>query len=78
MQLKPCPVPSIKGFPVCLHIYILELLQKHAYSNILKISPSKNCMFSDKNSDSFHISAQNIDCRYSLEPLRWAEISRIR
>ena len=24
--------------------------------------------FSDKNSDIFHISAQNIDCGYSLEP----------
>ena len=24
-----------------------------------------------KNSDSFHISAKNIDCRYSLEPPRW-------
>ena len=24
--------------------------------------------FSDKNSDIFHVSAQNIDCGYSLEP----------
>ena len=24
-----------------------------------------------KNSDNFHISAQNIDCGYSLEPPRW-------
>ena len=45
-------------------------LRKHAYSNILKISPPKNWKFSDKNSDLFHISAQNIDCRYSLEPPR--------
>ena len=29
---------------------------------------SKNWKFSDKNSDIFQISAQNIDCRYSLEP----------
>ena len=30
---------------------------------------TKNGKFSDKkNSDIFHISAQNIDCRYSLEP----------
>ena len=47
---------------------------------------SKNWKFSDKNSDSFHTSAQNIDCMYSLEPPRrggsneypqsifWAEI----
>ena len=31
---------------------------------------TKNENFSDKNSDIFHISAQNIDCRYSLEPPR--------
>ena len=28
----------------------------------------KNWKFSDKNSDVFHISAQNIDCGYLLEP----------
>ena len=31
---------------------------------------SKNWKFSDKKSDIFHISAQNIDCGYSLEPPR--------
>ena len=31
---------------------------------------TKSCKFSDKNSDIFHISAQNIDCGYSLEPPR--------
>ena len=32
----------------------------------------QNCKFSDKkkNPDNFHISAQNIDCGYSLEPPR--------
>ena len=34
------------------------------YHQKLKVS------FSDKNSDIFHISAQNIDCGYSLEPPR--------
>ena len=29
---------------------------------------TKTWKFSDKNSDLFHISAQNIDCGYSLEP----------
>ena len=43
-------------------------LRKHAYSNTLKILPPKNGNFSDKISDIFHISAQNIDCGYSLEP----------
>ena len=31
---------------------------------------NKNWKFSDKNSDILHISAQNIDCGYSLEPPR--------
>ena len=31
---------------------------------------SEKCKFSDKNSDIFRISAQNIDCGYSLEPPR--------
>ena len=43
-------------------------LRKHAYSNILNILPPKNEKFQIKNSDIFHISAQNIDCGYSLEP----------
>ena len=41
---------------------------KHAYSNIKNISPPKTESFETKNSDIFHISAQNIDCGYSLEP----------
>ena len=49
---------------------ITQALRKEAYSNILKILPPKNRKFSDKNSDIFHISAQNIDCGYSLEPPR--------
>ena len=45
-------------------------LRKHAYSNILKILLPKNENFQLKHSDIFHISAQNIDCGYSLEPPR--------
>ena len=45
-------------------------LQKYAYSNILKILPPKYENFQIKNSDILHISAQNIDCGYSLEPPR--------
>ena len=43
-------------------------LRKHAYSNILKILPRKKKNFQIKNSDFFHIAAQNINCGYSLEP----------
>ena len=32
---------------------------------------TKKWKFSDKKSDISHISAQNIDCGYSLEPPRW-------
>ena len=44
-------------------------LRKHAYSNVLEISQPKKWKFS--NSETFHISVQNIDCGYSLEPPRW-------
>ena len=43
-------------------------LRKHAYSNVMKILPPKNENFQIKNYDILHISAQNIDCGYSLEP----------
>ena len=43
-------------------------LQKQAYSNIKKISSPKPENFQIKICDDFHISAQNIDCGYSLEP----------
>ena len=45
-------------------------LRKHVYSIILKSLPPKIENFQIKNSDIFHISAQNIDCGYSLEPPR--------
>ena len=44
----------------------LKSLRKHAYSNKLKFLPTKNENFQIKNYDIFHISAQNIDFRYSL------------
>ena len=52
-------------------------LRKHAYSNTLKILPPKNENFQIKNSDIFHISAQNIDCGYSSEPPRRGRFQRV-
>ena len=46
-------------------------LRKHDYSNILQFLLPKNENFQIKNSDIFLISAQNIDCGYSLEPPQW-------
>ena len=58
--------------PILLFLHAPKSLQKHAYSNILKILPQKkNWNFSDKKFfDIFHISAQNVNCEYSLEPPR--------
>ena len=46
----------------------LFTFQKLAYSNTLRILPSKSGNFQMKNSGSFHISAQDIDCWYLFEP----------
>ena len=48
-------------------IYITKTRLFKYTENIL---PPKKWKFSDKNSDIFHISAQNIDCGYSLEQPR--------
>ena len=55
---------------VNLQTFVMISLRKHAYSNIWKISPPKTENFQIKSSDIFHISAQNIDCGYSLKPPR--------
>ena len=54
----------------CAESIATATLRKHAYSNILKISPPKTENFQRKNSDIFHVSPQNIDFGYSLEPPR--------
>ena len=46
-------------------------IYRKVYLQTLKISDQKKKKNSDKNSDIFHISAQNIDCGYSLEPPRF-------
>ena len=45
-------------------------LRKHAYLNISKMSSPKTENLQIKKSNIFHISAQNIDGGYSLEPPR--------
>ena len=55
-------------------------MKKHRIQNHYENTPiqiywkfyyQKNENYRIKNSDIFHISAQNIDCGYSLEPPRW-------
>ena len=47
-----------------------KALRKNAYSNTLKILSPKTENFQIKFCDILYISAQNIDCGYSLEPPR--------
>ena len=57
------------AFPLAVIGRLCSALQKHAYSNILRTQiTTKNENFQMKNSDSFHISAQNIGFGYLLEP----------
>ena len=56
-------------FP-CPAVFLPFSLRKHAYSIILKIFPPKNENFQIKISYILHISDQNKDCGYSLEPPR--------
>ena len=49
--------------------FLLCITKTHLFQYI-EISSPKTENFQIKNSDIFHISAQNIDCGYSLEPPR--------
>ena len=48
----------------------MEIITKTGLFKYIENFTTKNSKFSDKNSDIVHISAQNIDCGYSLEPPR--------
>ena len=55
----------------CLISFGLQLITKTRLFKYLENFTSKKTEnFQIKNSDIFHISAQNIDCGYSLEPPR--------
>ena len=64
-------VSTAKGkdlLPEREQIIFFYTLRKHACLNILKILQPKNENFQIKNSDTFHITSQNMNCWYSLEP----------
>ena len=54
-----------------IHMHMLLYITKTRLFKYIENFNTKNWKFQIKNSDIFHISAQNIDCGYSLEPLRW-------
>ena len=85
-----CQVECLPECAVCQPSLENDIITKTYLFKYIEISTSKNWQFSDKkNPDIFHISAQNIDCGYSLEPPRrggsneyhnpwfWAEIRKI-
>ena len=51
-------------------VYRMKNITKTRLFKYIENFTTKNWKFSDKNSDIFHISAQNIDCGYSWEPPR--------
>ena len=73
-EMRQIPVVLFLLFCCCFFFgWKRCLITKTSYSNILKILPNskkKTENFQIKNSYVFHISAQNIDCGYSLEPPR--------
>ena len=72
-----------------MHSYSKIYIMKTCLFKYIENFISKNWKFQIKNSDTFQISAQNIDCGYSLEPPRrsgsneypqsmfWADIRKI-
>ena len=53
------------------YVYYLLVITKTLLFKYIENFTTKKGKFSDKKSNIFHISAQNIDCGYSLEPPRW-------
>ena len=78
------PLFYIQIIPICWPILIPQCLELHTVWNKFPWPPikktrlfkyienftTKKLKVSDKTSDIFHISTQNIDCGYSLEPPR--------
>ena len=62
-----------EGFVFC--DWGLSVITKTRLFKYIEKYTTKNWKFLDKVSDIFHISAQNIDCGYSLEPPRRQSIS---
>ena len=93
---KRCKLSFVRTLPEHFACRAGDLYRTHLFTHYKNTPiqiywkfPTKNWKFSDKYSDIFHISAQNIDCGYSLEPLRrggsnkcphsvfWAEVRKM-
>ena len=69
IQNKSHFIQLISTLGSCLHVNTSSehITKTHLFKYIENFT-TKNWKVSDKNSDICHISAQNIDCAYSLEP----------
>ena len=61
---------QVDYFGSLVFIYCVHRITKQNLFKYTEILPPKNENFQIQNSDIFHISAQNIDCGYTLEPPR--------
>ena len=62
-------VSNIKKAVFCLQtLFPIAITKRRLFRYTENFTTTKNEHFQIKNSDIFHISAQNIDCGYSLEP----------
>ena len=70
-ELKASDFKLCVSFRIChIQLYQLPFITKTCLFKYIEYFTSKNKKNQVKNSDIYYISAQNIDCRYSLEPPR--------
>ena len=70
IKITICTIAVIFKCRQCPLGFCFFLITKTRLFKYIENFTTKNWKFSGKNSDIFHISAQNIDCGYSLEPPR--------
>ena len=78
ISLRICAVwsrPLLSVSRIIGHYTMYEYITKTRLLKYTKTFTTKKWKFSNKNSDVFCISAQNIDCVYSLEPPRRAVLT---
>ena len=70
-DLDQPPRSNLLDFFICSSVVASKHYENTPIQIYRKVHLKKTEHFQIKNSDSFHIFAQNIDCRYPLEPPRW-------
>ena len=71
VKTSKCPPADVFCWSFQDGFSILILIIETRLFKYIENFTAKDWKSSNKNSDIFHMSAQNIDCGYSLEPPRW-------